>query len=159
MAVVRYGKKNMNNRSRYVASHKLQFVKLWDCYRDFEKEQDEKSPVAKNQPVGANWWEDISTFMFWRLYTNRSIIGLDRNVYHVGLLILEGFICMESSEHIGVYIFPPICTNRLISRKWSFFIFSNLCHNFKNLVFVTSLLLFSYRALSLTGIQNKRALL
>ena len=86
--------------------------------------------------------------------------GLDRNVYHVGLLILRRidiYICMESSEHNGVYIFSPICTNRLISRKWSFFIFSNLSHNFKNLVFETSLLLFSNRALSLTGIENKRA--
>ena len=28
-----------------------------------QKEQDEKCPPAKNQPVSTNWWGDISTVM------------------------------------------------------------------------------------------------
>ena len=30
-------------------------------------------------------------------------------------------ICMETSEHNGAYISPPICTNWLIFSKWTFF--------------------------------------
>ena len=49
---------------------------------------------------------------------------------------------MESSEHNGAYISPPICINRLIfsGRLPSY---ANLCHNLTNLVFVMPSLCFS----------------
>ena len=49
----------------------------------------------------------------------------------------------KSLSHNGAYI-PTICTNRLIYSKWTFFILSflDLSHNFTNLVFVTSSILY-----------------
>ena len=38
---------------------------LWNygiCWQ-IQKEQDEKCPLLKNQPIGANWWQDISVTM------------------------------------------------------------------------------------------------
>ena len=43
-----------------------------------QKEQHEKYSIAKNQPVGANWWEDRSTVMLRWLHVNPSKIGQDR---------------------------------------------------------------------------------
>ena len=54
---------------------------------------------------------------------------------------------MESSEHEGTYVSPPTCTNQLILERGLFHLvlsgYSNLSHNFTNLVFLTSSLLFS----------------
>ena len=56
---------------------------------------------------------------------------------------------MESLERNSAYIFPPICTNRLILSKGAFFVlfilsvYANQPHNLSNLVFVLSSLLFS----------------
>ena len=49
----------------------------------------------------------------------------------------------KSLSHNGAYI-PTICTNRLIFSKWTFSILSflDLSHNFTNLGFVTSSLLY-----------------
>ena len=40
-------------------------LNLWNygiCWQ-VQKEQDEKCPLLKNQPIGANWWQDISVTM------------------------------------------------------------------------------------------------
>ena len=50
-----------------------------------QKDQDEKSPLAKNQPVSGNWWEDINTHLFWWLHTNHPKVGLDLKVNNSGL--------------------------------------------------------------------------
>ena len=42
-----------------------------------QKDQDEKSPLAKNQPISGDWWGDISTHLLWWLHTNHPEIGLD----------------------------------------------------------------------------------
>ena len=54
----------------------------------------------------------ISTFMLWGLHTNSSKFGLGRNVsFQAGV-----------TGAYKAYISPPICTNRLIFGKWTFFI-------------------------------------
>lgn len=40
---------------------KTKFVKLYGTGWHVQKEQDQKSPLAQNVPVGANWGRDIST--------------------------------------------------------------------------------------------------
>ena len=70
-----------------------------------------------------------------------SKICSDRNVNDILM------VYMESSEHNGAYIFSPICINRLIFGKRTFFIFffseyANQSHNFANLVFPDVTVLF-----------------
>ena len=45
---------------RTVTSQKFKFVKL-GIGQHIQKEQDEKSPLKKNQPVSPNWQGDKST--------------------------------------------------------------------------------------------------
>ena len=59
-------------------------------------------------------------------------------------------ICKESKnwEHKGAYIYPPICTKRLIFGKWTFFCFALSeyafqSHNFTNWNFCDVTLIFS----------------
>ena len=40
---------------------KIKIGKNYGICWHIQKEQGEKCPLAKNQPVGANWWRDIST--------------------------------------------------------------------------------------------------
>ena len=79
-----------------------------------QEEQDEKSPLVKNESVGAvgaKWRGYITTVMPWWRQLNPSNIGLDGNFIR---------ICMKSSEHNGTYISLPICTTRLIFGKRTF---------------------------------------
>ena len=62
-------------------------------------------------------------------------------------------ICKESKnwEHKGAYIYPPICTKRLIFGKWTFFCFALSeyafqSHNFTNWNFCDVTLIFSIYA-------------
>ena len=43
-----------------MTSQKFKFVKL-GIDRHIQKEEDEKSPLEKNQPISANWQGDKST--------------------------------------------------------------------------------------------------
>ena len=79
-----------------------------------QEEQDEKSPLVKNESVGAvgaKWRGYITTVMPWWRHINPSNIGLDGNFIR---------ICMKSSEYNGTYISLPICNNRLIFGKRTF---------------------------------------
>ena len=61
------------------------------------------------------------------------------------MLMMQAYckrIYMESSEHNGAYISPPICINRLIF-SGCLPRYANLCHNLTNLVFVMPSLCFS----------------
>ena len=82
---------------------KFEFVKLWDW-----------SAYSKR-----TWRGDISRGVLWRPHKNRFNLACI-----VTLTIQACFrrIYMKSSEHNGAYISSPICTNRLILSKWTFFI-------------------------------------
>ena len=77
------------------------------------------------------------------------------------ILVYFRRIYMESLEHNNAYISTPICTNRLIFRKCTFFLFfsgySNYMgsHNFTNLVFVTSSPLFSITIQNIWWLMSK----
>ena len=79
-----------------------------------QEEQDEKSPLVKNESVGAvgaKWRGYITTVMPWWRHINPFNIGLAGNFIR---------ICMKSSEHNGAYISLPICTTRLIFARGLF---------------------------------------
>ena len=77
----------------------------------------------------------------------RSLLQIgDKQGLMVNVTIQANFrrICMESSEQTGAYIYPPICTNRLIFDNCAFFHlvlseFANQSHNFTSLNFLTSI--------------------
>ena len=82
-----------------------------------QEEQDEKSPLVKNESfgaVGAKWRGYITTVMPWWRHINPSNIGLDGDFIR---------ICMKSSEHNGTYISLPICINQADLWQEDFFIF------------------------------------
>ena len=65
-----------------------------------QKEQDEKCSLAKNQPVSANWWWDISNVVLQWLHKNTS-----KKACIVNVTIQANFIGirMVSSEQTGAY--------------------------------------------------------
>ena len=108
---------------------KTTFKKLWGwlTYPDWTRR---KHPLAKNLPLSANWWGDISTVMLWWLHINPSKTGLDRKRYNP--------------------ISPPIYTNRMIFGKGVFPSCSKVLNKLTNLIieqiwiFVMSLFLTLY---------------
>ena len=103
-----------NNRE--VWRHKN--LNLWNYVSGshIQKEQEEKYPLAKNQPVSTNWWGYAlaHTLILVR-------VAWTRDAFDPGQVFRR--IYMESSEHNGAYIPPPLCINRLIFSKWTFFMF------------------------------------
>ena len=99
--------------------------KLWNygiCWH-IQKENDEKCSLAKNQPVSANCWGDIS-FVCSNdsIMINPSKISLER---HVSTPAKFRRICVESSDHKRCLELSPHqfqCTKRLIFGKGAFFI-------------------------------------
>ena len=64
-----------------VVSQKLNLSNYGNGWH-FLKEQDEKCSLSKNQPVGVNWWGDISNVILQRLHIYYpSKISLDRKCY------------------------------------------------------------------------------
>ena len=65
-----------------------------------QKKQDEKCSLAKNQPVSANWWWDISNVMLQWLHKN-----MYKKAWIVNITIQANFtrIRMESSQLTGAY--------------------------------------------------------
>ena len=53
-----------HNREERCDVTKIKICKNYGIGWHIQKERDEKCPRAKNQPVSANWWGDISNVMF-----------------------------------------------------------------------------------------------
>ena len=83
---------------RCVTSKKFKFVKLWHWLTYSERTRWEGPPLAKNHPVSANLWVDISTGLLWWLNTNAS--GLDRNVNDAGACFSKGPIPFRIQRQI-----------------------------------------------------------
>ena len=49
-----------HNREERCDVTKIKICKNYGIGWHIQKERDEKCPLAKNQPVSANWWGDIS---------------------------------------------------------------------------------------------------
>ena len=64
---------------------KIQICEIMELVNIFRKNKMRRAPLAKNHPVSANLWVDISTGLLWWLDTNPS--GLDRNVNDAGLFL------------------------------------------------------------------------
>ena len=102
---------DIEKRSNDVTKTKLVMRLVGICV---QKEQDEKSSLAKNQPVGANWWWDISNVM---------LQWLHKKAWIVNVTIRANFtrIRKESSEQTGAY---SITTHQFalacvaVVRKW-----------------------------------------
>ena len=76
-----------------------------------QKEQDEKSPFAKNEPLSANCSDDS--------------IQILRKLSWIVTLTMQAYfrrIYGASSEHNVGYISSQIFTNGLIFSKWTFFV-------------------------------------
>ena len=87
------GVDDIEKRSNDVTKTKFVMRLVGTC---FQKEQDEKCSPAKNQPVSANWWWDISSVM---------LQWLHKKAWIVNVTIQANFtrIRMESSEQTGAY--------------------------------------------------------
>ena len=73
----------LTRQIREVWCHKNSNLWNYGISKHIQKEQDEKRPLAKIQPVSVvSEWGDISNFEFWRLHINPSKTGLDRNYPH-----------------------------------------------------------------------------
>ena len=138
--------RSISKEKRTVTSQTFKFGKLWDWTAYSERTWWQK-PLATNQPVNANWRGDKITSLLWWLHTNPSKIGWDPNFYNPGLFYKEP---TESLKYKVAYISSPIYTNRLIfnlaSRYFSscsIMICQPISYSFKNLVSLTSSLLFS----------------
>ena len=105
------GVDDIEKRSNDVTKTKFVMRLVGTC---FQKEQDEKCSPAKNQPVSANWWWDISSVMLQWLHKKALIVNVT---------IQANFtrIRMESSEQTGAY---SITTHQFalacvaVVRKW-----------------------------------------
>ena len=105
------GVDDIEKRSNDVTKTKFVMRLVGTC---FQKEQDEKCSPAKNQPVSANWWWDISSVM---------LQWLHKTAWIVNVTIQANFtrIRMESSEQTGAY---SITTHQFalacvaVVRKW-----------------------------------------
>ena len=67
---------------------KIQICEIMELVNIFRKNKTRRAPLAKNHPVSANLWVDISTGLLWWLNTNPS--GLDRNVNDAGACFSNG---------------------------------------------------------------------
>ena len=103
------------------------------------------SPHAKNQHFSTNWWEDIDSIQY-LMTPYKSIqnwIGSKRSRSRP----IFRRVYPYSLEHNNAYTSLPICTKRLVFGRRTVFIsvlsgYTNLSHNFTNLVFcdvITSL--------------------
>ena len=140
--------RSISKEKRSVTSQTFKFGKLWDWTAYSERTWWQK-PLATNQPVNTNWRGDKITSLLWWLHTNPSKIGWDP---FLTFTIQDYFrrSHTESLEYNVAYISSPIYTNRLIfnlaSRYYSscsIMICQPISYSFKNLVSVTSSLLFS----------------
>ena len=105
---------------RVITSLKLN---LWNhgIGLNIQKEQAEKCLLTKNQPFGSNWWGDKSNVILQWLHINTLLLKLAGNVY-VKIQANLRRIRMKSSEQTGAYIYPSICTIKLLFDKGTFFI-------------------------------------
>ena len=91
------GVDDIEKRSNDVTKTKFVMGLVGIC---IQKKQDEKCSLAKNQPVSANWWWDISNVILQWLHKNTS-----KKAWIVNVTIQANFtrIRMESSEQTGAY--------------------------------------------------------
>ena len=125
---------------------KTTFKKLWGwlTYPDWTRR---KHPLAKNLPLSANWWGDISTVMLWWLHINPSKTGLDHKRYNP--------------------ISPPIYTNRMVFLQGGFSIlllsseYANKSHystnlNFCDVTFLDSILHCNHQIVTISQTYQRR---
>ena len=94
-------------------------IKVGARHRTYlERKSWKKKPLAKNQPSWANWLGDISNFYNWSHWSITMLMSPCQ-------LTLTGWFWQVNISHL--------CLSG----------YANLSHNFTNLVFVTSSLLFS----------------
>ena len=96
------GVDDIEKRSNNVTKTKFVMGLVGTC---IQKEQDEKSSLAKNQPVGANWWWDISNVMLQRLHKK---IRLKRpgSLTLRSKPILQGFVWSHQSKPVLIVYLP-----------------------------------------------------
>ena len=105
------GVDDIEKRSNDVTKTKFVMRLVGTC---FQKEQDEKCSPAKNQPVSANWWWDITSVMFQWLHEKALIVNVTIQANFTRTR-------MESSEQTGAY---SITTHQFalacvaVVRKW-----------------------------------------
>ena len=96
------GVDDIEKRSNNVTKTKFVMGLVGTC---IQKEQDEKSSLAKNQPVGANWWWDISNVMLQRLHKK---IRLKRpgSLTLRSKPILQGFVWSHQGKPVLIVYLP-----------------------------------------------------
>ena len=103
--------------SDYVA--KTKFVKSWDWFEYPERTSWKMFTYQKS--ARSNWWGDKSNVILQWLHINTLLLKLAGNVY-VKIQANLRRIRMKSSEQTGAYIYPSICTIKLLFDKGTFFI-------------------------------------